>query len=251
MIQNIRMIQRVFNYDVTAIKTDNERGYGTTPNVLEELCKDLGIRYEPRAEYTEEQTGSLLVVRARAMRIQARLPKSLSHELIRTAAYVLNRTPTEALQWKTPYEAVWKTKPKVHHMHPIGCQAYVLNRLLKRADKLESRALIGHLVGYDSTNIFRIWLPTRDEVIRTRDVIFEPARFYKSLEGYAHEAVIKEVIKLLAFPEESADDDVAIEDLLTSRQCRHPESSAYLHLQHQKCGVEEWSRIRIGPTKDY
>jgi hypothetical protein len=232
MIQNIRMIQRIFNYDVTAIKTDNERGFGTAPNVLEELCKDLGIRHEPRAEYTEEQNGlaeragSLLVIRARAMRIQAGLPKSLSNELIRTAAYVLNRTPTEALSWKTPYEVVWKTKPKVHHMHPIGCQAYVLNRSLKRADKLESRALIGHLVGYDSTNIFRIWLPTRDEVIRTRDVIFEPANFYKSLEGYAHASVIEEVIELLAFPEEPEDDDMAIEDLLTSRQRRrHTEKS--------------------------
>ena len=94
--QNIRSIQRVFDCDVTAIKTDNERGYGTSPNFLEELCKGLGIRYEPRAEYTEEQNGlaeragSLLVTRSRAMRIQARLPKSLAHELIRTAAYILN-----------------------------------------------------------------------------------------------------------------------------------------------------------------
>jgi len=251
MIQNVRMIQRVFNYDVTAIKTDNERGYGTAPNVLEELCKDLGIRYEPRAEYTEEQNGlaeragSLLVVRARAMRIQAGLPKSLSHELIRTAAYVLNRTPTEALQWKTPYEVVWKMKPKVHHMHPIGCQAYVLNRSLKRADKLESRALIGHLVGYDSTNIFRIWLPTRDEVIRTRDVVFEPARFYKNLGGYAHETVIEEVIKLLAFPEEPESDDLTMEDLLTSRQRRRRESSTLPALTSSEVGGE-----RIEQDKD-
>ncbi|KAF1938013.1 hypothetical protein EJ02DRAFT_426066 [Clathrospora elynae] len=50
-------IQRIFNYDITDIKTDNERGYGTSPNFLEELWKDLGIRYEPRAEYTEEQNG--------------------------------------------------------------------------------------------------------------------------------------------------------------------------------------------------
>jgi hypothetical protein len=124
------------------------------------------------------RAGSLLVIRARAMRIQAGLPKSLSNELLRTAAYILNRTPTEALQWKIPCEIVWKTKPKVQHMHPIGCRAYVLNRSLKRADKLEPRALIRHLDGYDSTNIFRIWLPTKDEVIRTRDVVFEPTKFY-------------------------------------------------------------------------
>ena len=168
MIQSIRRIQRIFNFDITAIRTDNERGFGMSPNFLEELCKDLGIRYEPRAEYTDEQNGlaeragSLLIIRARAMRIQAGLPKSLSNKLIRTAAYVLNRTPTEALNWRTPYEVVWGIKPKVQHMRPIGCRAYVLNRSLKRADKLESRALIRHLVSYDSTNIFRIWLPTKD-----------------------------------------------------------------------------------------
>ena len=44
-------------------------------------------------------------------------------------------------------------------MQPIGCRAYALNTELKNADKLESRALIGHLVGYVGTNIFRIWLP--------------------------------------------------------------------------------------------
>ncbi|KAI1688890.1 hypothetical protein KJE20_02068 [Pyrenophora tritici-repentis] len=202
LIQDIRSIQRVFDCDITAIKTDNERGYGTSPNFLEELCRDLGIRYEPRAEYTEEQNrlaervGSLLVIRARAIRIQ-----------------------------KTPYEIVWKTKPKVQHMRPIGCRAYVLNRSLKRGDKLESRALIGHLVGYDSTNIFRIWLPTKDQVIRTRDVVFEPTKFYDGPQGYARESIIEEVIELLSFPEEFELDDIAIEDLLTSRQRRQQQPS--------------------------
>ncbi|KAI1670089.1 hypothetical protein L13192_05605 [Pyrenophora tritici-repentis] len=251
LTQDIRRIQRVFDCDITAIKTDNERGYGISTNFLEELCRDLGIRYEPRAEYTEEQNGlaeragSLLVIRARAMRIQAGLPKSLSHELLRTAAYVLNRTPTEALQWKTPYEIVWKTKPKVQHMRPIGCRAYVLNRLLKRGDKLESRALIGHLVGYDSTNIFRIWLPTKDQVIRTRDVVFEPTKFYDGPQGYARESVIEEVIELLSFPEEFEPDDMAIEDLLTARQRRQQPTDAPA-LSESQVGGEEMEHYNGG-----
>ncbi|KAI1518290.1 hypothetical protein Ptr86124_003591 [Pyrenophora tritici-repentis] len=199
-----------------AVDTDNERGYGTSPNFLEELCRDLGIRYEPRAEYTEEQNrlaervGSLLVIRARAIRIQ-----------------------------KTPYEIVWKTKPKVQHMRPIGCRAYVLNRSLKRGDKLESRALIGHLVGYDSTNIFRIWLPTKDQVIRTRDVVFEPTKFYDGPQGYARESIIEEVIELLSFPEEFELDDIAIEDLLTSRQRRQQQPSHASALPESQMGGEE------------
>jgi hypothetical protein len=156
------------------------------------------------------------------MRIHANLPKNLSHEMYRTAAYILNRTPTEALGWKTPYEVVWGRKPLVTHMRPIGCRAYVYNRDLKVADKLESRVLIGHLVGYQGTNIFRIWLPTKDIVIVTRDVVFETTLFFDGMDGYASESVMKEVIELLEYPELPQDDDISIEDLLTTRQRRRP-----------------------------
>ena len=40
------------------------------------------------------------------------------------------------------------------------------------------RAYISYLVSYDSTNIFRIWIPSQGKVIRTRDVSFDPTVFY-------------------------------------------------------------------------
>jgi hypothetical protein len=95
-----------------------------------------------------ERAGGVLTQRARAMRIHANLLKDLSHKMYRTAAYILNRTPTEALSWKTLYEIVWGRKPLVAHMRPIGCRAYVYNRNLRAANKLELRTLIGYLVGY-------------------------------------------------------------------------------------------------------
>ncbi|CAE7205213.1 Polyprotein [Pyrenophora teres f. teres] len=103
-------------------------------------------------------------------------------------------------------------------MRPIGCRAYVYNRDLRAADKLESRILISHLVGYQGTNIFRIWLPTKDTIIVTRDVVFEPTLFFKGIDGYASTPVIKEVIELLEYPEVPQDDEINIEDLLTAHQ---------------------------------
>jgi len=55
------------------------------------------------------------------MRIHANLPKHLASELYETAGYILNRTPTEALSWKTPYEMVYSRSPLFSHMQPIGC----------------------------------------------------------------------------------------------------------------------------------
>jgi hypothetical protein len=110
-------------------------------------------------------------------------------------------------------------------MRPIGCRAYVYNRNLRAADKLESRTLIGHLVGYQGTNIFCIWLPTKDTVIVTRDVIFEPTLFFDGMDGYATTSVIKEVIELLEYPEIPQDNNISIKDLLTARQCSRQTAS--------------------------
>jgi len=44
--------------------------------------------------------------------------------------------------------------------------------------KLDPRAYIGYLVGYDSTNIFRIWIPHKGKVISTRGVLFDEHTFF-------------------------------------------------------------------------
>ena len=54
----------------------------------------------------------------------------------------------------------------------------MLDKRIKRGDKLGPRVSIGHLVGYDLTNIYRIWIPSLCKVIWTRDVIFDETLFY-------------------------------------------------------------------------
>jgi hypothetical protein len=39
--------------------------------------------------------------------------------------------------------------------------------------RLHPHNWIGYLVGYDSTNIYRVWNPKSNCVVRTRDVIFD------------------------------------------------------------------------------
>ena len=65
----------------------------------------------------------------------------------------MNRTPIRKLYWKTPFEALYGRKPRLSHLHIIGCKAYVLNYNIPDLKKLEPRALAGYLIGYDLTNI--------------------------------------------------------------------------------------------------
>ena len=71
-------------------------------------------------------------------------------------------------------------KPLLSHLKVYGCCAYTMTEDAQEKKnclrKLDSRAYIGWLVGCQSTNIFRIWIPEKgldQRVISTRDVIFD------------------------------------------------------------------------------
>jgi hypothetical protein len=60
----------------------------------------------------------------------------------------------------------------------------------------------------------------------TRNVVFETTLFFKRMDDYASKSVIDKVIELFEYPEMSQDENISIEDLLTTRQHRHPEVPA-------------------------
>ena len=72
--------------------------------------------------------------------------------------------------------------PSLTHLKAYGCKAYPLTREVKAEKelkrKLKEKAHISYLVGYDSVTIFRIWVPSLETVIRTRDVRFNESLFY-------------------------------------------------------------------------
>lgn len=75
---------------------------------------------------------------ARAMRIEAGLPTCLWNEIIRTAGYIMDRTPMQKHDWKTPFEQAVGTLPNLHHLRIIGCKAYALDGHIPRKEKLHS-----------------------------------------------------------------------------------------------------------------
>lgn len=52
----------------------------------------------------------------------------------------MNRTPTKKLDWKTPFECVYRYKPQMSHLDFIGSKAYALNKNISRLGKLIARA---------------------------------------------------------------------------------------------------------------
>jgi hypothetical protein len=74
---------------------------------------------------------------------------------------------------------------------------YTPEEVRKKDYKLALRARIGYLIGYQSINIYRIWMPQQEEVRPEKNVVFNEAIFFDSRELDEPE---KEVVTTLKIP---------------------------------------------------
>ncbi|KAI0992666.1 hypothetical protein K3495_g15519, partial [Podosphaera aphanis] len=215
----IIFIEENLGFKIRFCRLDGETTFGQD---FRDFMAERGISEERTAPYTPEQNGGLersggvLVIKARSFIIGAKLPTNLWNEAFNTATYIKNRTPHRNLGWKTPYEIIYKNQPTYAHMHPYGCRAYVLENKIPNKLKMLPRAHIGYLVGYDSRNIYRIWIPSKKRVIRTRDVTFDHASFWTPDDldiGDMLKESANEVIRLLELPQVDAEELEDEEDI--------------------------------------
>jgi transposase InsO family protein len=188
----VKFLQTQYNITPKVVETDNEIAT-VKPEVMRWL-QAQGIAAEPSAPDTQaqnggaERSGGVNKEKARAMRLDANLPWELWPEITRAAVYLYNRTPNYVNQWKTPYEVFFthasqtngiatSKKPRVAHLKAYGCKAFAMtddtHRGKSRLQRLDPKAWIGYLVGYQASTIYRIWIPSLAKVISTRDVIFD------------------------------------------------------------------------------
>ena len=89
--------------------------------------------------------------KAQALCLDACLPQPWWEFTALHAVYLYNWTPIRCLGYKTPYEALRKSKPSVAHFHVFGCGAYVFLleevRVNKLVPKLELMTFIGYSDG--------------------------------------------------------------------------------------------------------
>jgi hypothetical protein len=193
------LIERQYDLTICRIHRDNDRALQTE---YDRWVKKEGIIDESTAPRTPaqngraERSGGVIGTQARTMLIGANLPEELWPETWNAAVYLHNRSPQQAKEWRTPslqlHEWLQKNgrdssyiqaQPDTTYLKAYGCQAYPLTKEAQKGTqkkdlKTQPHAEVGYLVGYDSTNIFRIWIPERQEVRRVRDVTFNETRFY-------------------------------------------------------------------------
>ena len=169
-----QMAEKHTGRKLKTLRTDNGGEYVSTK--FTRLLKNEGIRHERTVPKTPEQNGvsermnRTLVEMARSM-LQGQSRK-LWAEAVNTAAYLRNRSPTNALDRKTPYEAMNGKKPDVSHLREFGCECFVHVPKDERK-KFDAKSKKCTFVGYgDAVKGFRVYDANKNKIHLSRDVIF-------------------------------------------------------------------------------
>lgn len=106
---------------------------------------------------------------------QAHLPIEFWGECVRTAVYLINRTPNKLLGGKSPFEILNHKAPDLSHLKIFGCLCFVH---LKTSNKFSPRSTKCMFVGYPSgTKGWRVYDLDSHRFFHTRDIAFDESHF--------------------------------------------------------------------------
>ena len=124
------------------------------------------------------------------MKLSTNLSHKLWREIVAAIIYLYNRISQALNNWISLYEAFYiyvfekekvsnPYKPYLHQLRAYSCKVYILIKSKSDAQyrykrqKHDAKIHIGFMIGYESTNIYRIWISIKKKVVSVRDVIFD------------------------------------------------------------------------------
>ncbi|GKA99841.1 putative ribonuclease H-like domain-containing protein, partial [Tanacetum coccineum] len=93
------------------------------------IKREFGVARTPQQNRVAERKNRTLIVAARTMLADSKLPTTFWAEAVNTACYVQNRVLVIKPHNKTPYELFLGRKPALSFMRPFGCPVTTLNTI--------------------------------------------------------------------------------------------------------------------------
>nr|CAN65321.1 hypothetical protein VITISV_028038 [Vitis vinifera] len=202
LFQNFhKMIETQYNAKVRVLRSDNGGEYQSSD--LQKYLEGHGIIHQTTCSNTPQQNGVVerknrhLLEVVRVSLIAAKIPISYWGEAITSAAYLINRVPSNSIDFQTPLQAFTNVvvAPYVTNLPPrvFGCVAFVHLHKHQRT-KLTSRALQCVFVGYAlHKKGYRCYHPPTRRMFITMDVVFHEDSMYFSSESELQGEYHKEI----------------------------------------------------------
>ncbi|KAG8485645.1 hypothetical protein CXB51_018863 [Gossypium anomalum] len=160
------------------LRTDN--GIEFCFDEFNKLCKSEGltVRHTPQQNGVAERMNRTIIEKVLCMLSNTNLPKSFWAEAASTACFLINRSPSVAIEKKTPQE-VWFGNPTDYSdLRIFGCPVYAHfdNR------KLEPRSIKCVFLCYKAgVKGYKLWCPENRKVVISRDVVFDETAMLPNL----------------------------------------------------------------------
>ncbi|GAA0153968.1 hypothetical protein LIER_12079 [Lithospermum erythrorhizon] len=226
---------------IKCLRIDNGGEY--TSNEIVEFCKYACIKRQFTTAYTPQQNGvaewmnKTLLERTRAILRATCLGKSFWAEAVNTACYLINRSPSTAIELKTPIEMWNGKKADYSNLHIFGSHLYAMyndqerTKLDPKSKKCIYLEYVGGVKGY------RLWDPTAHKFVISRNVIFLE---YKLQEQRQYNIIKEEpetmIVKIIDEPnkKDSNPSEAELEHEVLDPDRIEPDAQDIRHSNHER-----------------
>lgn len=175
------MVETQSERKIKKLRTDN--GLEFCNLRFNSFCKDEGVVRHRTCTYTPQQNGvaerlnRTIMNKVRSMLSESGFELKFWAESAATAVYLINRSPSSAINFEVPEERWSSVMPDLTNLKRFGCLAFVHTS----DGKLNPRAKRGYFTGYpDGVKGFKVWLQDDKKVVISRDVVFKEDTVYKN-----------------------------------------------------------------------
>jgi histone deacetylase 1/2 len=189
-------VERQFKTKILTVQTD----WGGEYEKLNSFFQKTGIAHHVSCPHTHQQNGSAerkhrdIVEKGLALLSQASVPLKFWDEAFLTATYLINRLPSSAISFKTPFEQLFSASPEFSHLRVFGCACWPNLRPYNHR-KLSFRSIRCAFLGYSPLHKgYKCLEISTGRVYISRDVVFDETVFpFASLHPNAGACLQREI----------------------------------------------------------
>lgn len=250
-IEFVNLVENKFNKRVKKLQCDNGKEYLNRD--IYDFIGHKGIELLPCPPYVHELNGVAERYNRSAMDIgrclmrEAKIHRRYWPEVIKTAAYLKNRTIANTVENKTPYEIFFGIKPNVEHLKIYGSRVYVRVPEVLRKSKWDDKAQLGVLVGY-TENGYRVLLNNRIINARHVQVVEENTQLICLEKNYNEKQTDIENKIIESDIDENVDDAI---ETSSNKTLEVPVDDENLSNNKDKLVIERKSKRKINPILRY
>nr|GEX02178.1 hypothetical protein [Tanacetum cinerariifolium] len=142
------------------------------------IDRHLTVAGTPQQNGLAERMNRTHMDKVRCLLIQSGLPKTFWAEATCTAAYLINRSPSRAIEKKTPIK-MWPRHPSDYGMlRTFGCVAYSHVQQGKLKPRTVKYVLLGYPEGVKGYRLYRLDNES-PKIVTSRNVVFNESVMYK------------------------------------------------------------------------